>query len=45
MISQNGMFAMERPCLLYADVPGVKVVLSPNVLKDAACCLAVVMAR
>jgi len=40
MIFQNGISATNRPVLLFADVPGVKVVLSPLVLKDAACCKA-----
>lgn len=43
-LSQNGMLATDRAYLLSAEVPGVKVELSPAVLKAAACCSAVWMA-
>ena len=43
-MSQNALFAIALAFLLSAEVPGVKVLLSPAVLKDAACCKAVLMA-
>src|SRR5512142_427989 len=44
MMSQKAISAMARACLLSAEVPGVKVLLSPWVLKEAACCRAVLIA-
>src|SRR5437764_11095809 len=42
--SQKVSVAIARAFLLSADVPGVKLPLSPAVLKDAACCWAVLIA-
>src|SRR6266498_5675283 len=40
---QNARSATDLAYLLSADVPGVKVPLSPAVLKEAACCRAVLI--
>ena len=43
MMSQNRLSATDRAYLLFAEVPGVKVLLSPNELNDAASCCALEM--
>ena len=42
--SQYGMFAIALAPLLSAEVPGVNLLLSPWLLKDADCCCAFLIA-
>jgi hypothetical protein len=44
MMCQNAISAMDLAYLLFSDVPGVKIEVSPVLLNDPACCCAVLIA-